>query len=150
MEVLMKTKGIRIFDRNGNVLQKLSDILQVFTKGSSLYWAILCLDGTPQPGQGKYLTEYMDKINNSKNGMTIKWDELFDLSNNFFQMFETIILGSQNEILLKRYNDEKEMYTSCEVVIDLIDCAFWEVYSKDFDLILKLKNKFNEVEDVKI
>jgi hypothetical protein len=147
----MKTKGIRISDGKGNVLgPTLSDILIELNNGPSFYWSILFLDGTPSPGQGHFLTEYENKINNSENGISIKWEELTTLSSKFFQMFETIILGSKDPKLLRRYEKEKEMYITCDIVIDLIDCAFWEVYSKDQDFLSKLQKKFQIVEFLEI
>ena len=61
-------------------------------------------------------------------------------------MYETIILGSKNVDLLHRYKEEKEMYKTCDIVLELIDCAFWEVYVKDIKIIEKFKGKFKEIE----
>ena len=147
----MKTKGIRISDGKGNILEPtLLDILEEISDGNSLSWSILFLDGTPSPGQGHFLTEYETKINNSQDGLPIKWEELITLSSKFFQMFETIILGCKDSSLLRRYEKEEEMYTTCDIVIDLIDCAFWEVYSKDQYLLKKLQDKFQETEILEV
>ena len=116
-------------DGKGNVLSPtLSDILKEFDNGVSFYWTILILDGTPSPGEGRLIMEYGRKINNSENGIPISWEDLIALSDKFYQMFETTILGSKDTKLLRRYENEKEMYTTCDIVIDLIDCTFWEVY----------------------
>ena len=128
----------------------LSDILDEITDGSSFYWTILFLDGTPNPGHGIFLTDYENKINNSENGLLVKWEELTTLPIKFFQMFETTILGCRNAKLLRRYSKEEEMYRTCDIVIDLIDCAFWEVYSKDQNLINRLEEKFKDVEMLEI
>lgn len=48
----------------------------------------------------------------------------------------------------RRYEDEKEMYKTCDLVIDLIDCVFWEVYSKDQNFLDKLERKFQETESI--
>jgi hypothetical protein len=147
MELLMKTKGIRISDGKGNILApRLSNILEEITDGDPFFWSIIFLDGTPTPGQGHFLCEYQKKINNSENGIPIKLEELFMLSNQFFQMFEITILGCSDAKLLRRYETEKEMYITCDIVIDLIDCAFWEVYAKDLKLLNKLQKKFREIE----
>jgi hypothetical protein len=143
----MKTYGIRISDGRGNVLSPtLSDILEEINEGISFNWCILFLDGTPNPGQGKFLIEYEKKINDSENGLFLSLKELKTLSGKFFQMFETIVLGSYNIDLLHRYKEDKDMYTTCDVVIELIDCAFWEVYVKDIKVIERLKERFKEIE----
>jgi hypothetical protein len=143
----MKTYGIRISDGRGNVLSPtLSDILEEINEGISFNWCILFLDGTPNPGQGKFLIEYEKKNNDSENGLFLSLKELKTLSGKFFQMFETIVLGSYNIDLLHRYKEDKDMYTTCDVVIELIDCAFWEVYVKDIKVIERLKERFKEIE----
>ena len=143
----MKTQEIRIMDGKGNVLSPtLSDILNEFDNGVSFYWIILFLDGTPNPGQGRFIMEYGRKINDSENGIPISWEDLIALSDKFYQMFETTILGSKDTKLLRRYENEKEMYTTCDIVIDLIDCTFWEVYSKDLNFLIRLQNKFQKIE----
>lgn len=143
----MKAKGIRILDGKGDVLEpKLADILQELTNGDSYKWSILFLDGTPSPGQGHFLTNYENKINQSENGCLIEWIDLIKLSDKFFQMFETTILGCKDIKSLRRYKKEEEMYKTCDIVLDLIDCAFWEVYSKDRIFLDKLQGKFRETE----
>jgi hypothetical protein len=143
----MKTYGIRISDGRGNVLSPtLSDILEEINEDAPFNWCILFLDGTPNPGQGKFLMEYEKKINDSENGLFLTLEELKTLSGKFFQIFETIVLGSYNVNSLHRYKEEKDMYTICDVVIELIDCAFWEVYVKDMKVIERFKEKFKEIE----
>ena len=146
----MKTKGIRISDGNENILEPtLSDILKEITNDSSLHWSILFLDGTPNPGEGSFLAKYIDQINNSENGISTSLEDLIKLSDKFHQMFETIVIGSKDSKLLKRYAKEEEMYIMCDIAIELIDCAFWEVYSKDESLILRLAKHFREIEFLK-
>ena len=130
-----------------NVLSPtLSEILEEINVSTQFNWCILFLDGIPHPGQGQFLIEYEKKINDSENGLFLSLDELKNLSSKFFQMFETIVLGSCTANLLHRYKEEKDMYTTCDVVIELIDCAFWEVYAKDIKVIERLRGKFKEIE----
>jgi hypothetical protein len=143
----METYGIRISDGLGDVLSPtLSSILEEINYGESFNWCILFLDGTPNPGEGQFLIEYEKKINDSEKGLLISWDELKDLSEKFFQMFEITVLGSRNINLLHPYQEERDMYKACDIVIELIDCAFWEVYVKDGKIIERFKRKFKEIE----
>lgn len=104
------------------------------------------LDGTPIPGKGNIVSEYKNKINKSNEGLQTNWDETFLIGNEFFQIFETIILGCKTQEFLHRYNNDLEMYQSCDIVIELIDCAFWQIFSKDSELIDRLNKKFKDVE----
>ena len=82
----------------------------------------------------------------SENGVLVEWESLTKLSNKFFQMYGIIILGCRDEKLLRRYEDDQKMYETCDIVIELIDCAFWEVFSKDESFINRLTLKFKEIE----
>ncbi len=131
----MQTHIIRISDSKDNVLNvKISDILEEIQKGNDLNWCILFLDGMPSPGKGNTVNDYKNKINKSKEGLQIKWNDICFIENEFFQIFETIILGCKNQEFLHRYDNDQEMYQSCDIVIELIDCAFWQIFTKDQDL----------------
>lgn len=143
----MKTYGIRISDSKNNVLNvRLSDIIVEISKSNVLNWCILFLDGTPNYGEEKFVSEYKNKINKSKNGLKVTWNEVDLLDAKFRQIFEVIILGCKLEEFLQRYDNDQKMYQSCDIVIELIDCAFWQVFSNNQELINKLKTKFIDVE----
>lgn len=143
----MKTYGIRIFDGRGKILSPtLRDIIEEIQEESVFNWCILFLDGTPNKGEGEFLFEYIKKINDSENGLLLSLEDLKNLSDKFFQLFETIVLGSYNIDLLHRYKEEQESYKACDVVIELIDCAFWEIYAKDKKIIERFEKKFKEIE----
>ena len=145
----MKTAGIRISDSRDNVLDvRLADILEEIQNGSLMSWCILFLDGMPNPGEGKSLADLQNKINKSENGLHVTWNDIRFIEKKFFQIYETVISGCGDDKFLHRYKDDQLMYQSCDIVIDLVDCAFWEVYSKDPKLIDRLKSKFQETEDV--
>ena len=116
----MKTYGIRLLDGKGNVLKTtLHDILDEIDGGESFYWCLLFLDGIPAPGQGSFLVDFEKKINDSKNGIIVTWEELKRLSIKFFQMFEITVLGCKDVDLLHRFDNENDMYKACDIVIDL-------------------------------
>lgn len=145
--MFLKTEGVRISDSKESVLSvRLSDVLEEISEGKNLHWSILFLDGILNQNQGLTLLEIENKINHSKNGLPIQWAELWELSDKFSQIFEVVILGSTNPEFLHRYSSDQEMYNTCDIVIELIDCAFWEVYSRDKSLMEKFRIKFKEVE----
>lgn len=143
----MQPYGIRIFDMKDNVLNvEISDILNEIQQGNNLSWSILFLDGTPNSGKGNIVNEYKKQINKSEEGLKINWDHIFLIGNEFFQLFEVLILGCKTKEFLHRYDDDREMYQSCDIVIELIDCAFWQIFSKDPELINRLQKKFKNIE----
>lgn len=149
MTVLMKTTGIRILDSKDHILNvTLGDILQEVKRNNAYLWSLLFLDGISSKNEGNRLKQFENEINSSENGVLIDWKELTHLSDRFYQMYETILLGSKDPQLLRRYQTEAQMYQSCDIVIELIDCAFWEVHSKDSEFINRLKRKFKETENI--
>jgi hypothetical protein len=147
MVLLMKTYGIRISDCESNVLSvKLSDLLEEISNGAIFYWSVLFLDGIPNTGEGKFINEYKNKINKSMNGLMLDWNEICFINAKLFQIYEITILGCKKQKFLHRYYNDQEMYESCDIVIELIDCAFWQIFSKDSKLIRRINKKFKEVE----
>ena len=59
---------------------------------------------------------------------------------------DIIVIGSKDKDSLHRYDNDQEMYESCDIVIEMVDSNFWEVFSKDPSLIARLKAKFKETE----
>lgn len=141
----MSSKGIKISDGKEILEVKLNDILDQLPNGAQYYWSILFLDGMPYPNLAQSIVKYEDSIHKSKDGILIEWSDLLQLQNKYSQIYEATILGSANKSNLHHYDDENTMQDSCDFVINLIDCSFWEVYSKDQKLIDRLKNKFKEV-----
>ena len=76
----------------------------------------------------------------------ISWEDLNSLSKKFYQIFDITLIGCRDIDLIKRYQNDEEMYNTCDIVIEMIDSGCWEVFSKDRHLIYKLANKFKEIE----
>lgn len=139
----MKTKGIRIFDKkNGIICVTLPDILEEIRNGNLLHWSILDLESTGDLGEGKSIPVFEKQIIEAKNGYFIEWKELNFLSNKFYQIMHLVLIGCRNKDLLHRYDDDQEMYETCDIVIVMFDSWFWEIFSKDENLINKLASKF--------
>lgn len=130
----MRTYGIRISDSS----VKISEILEEIKNGIDLSWCILSLDGTPDPEKG-------NAVNESKKGLQTNWDEILSIGKEFSQISEIVILGSATKEFLHRYDNDQDMYRSCEIVIELKDCAFWQVFSNNQGIAERLSRKFKEV-----
>lgn len=142
----MKTKGIRILDKlNGVICVALSDILREIQNGHLLHWSILSLEASGHLGEGRSIPDFEEQIDESKNGLPIKWDDINTLATKFYQIINIIVIGCKDENLLHRYEDAQEMYETCDVVIEMFDSSYWEVFAKDEDLINKLAKKFRGI-----
>lgn len=147
----MNSKGIRILDSTDDVVSvKLSDILNIIPYEDSLNWAILFSDlilvSDISLEEGKSIIAKETQINKSPNGVSFSWEELQTLSKKIHQEIDLIIVGCRNKEFLHKYQNDQEMYESCDIVIQMIDSSYWEVFSKDDNLIARLAQKFKEVE----
>lgn len=143
----MSTQGILILDKKNHVVSVvLSDILELIDNKQNLYWSILFLDGVIYPEETGFISVLKKQISDAPRGAQISFKDLLLLSSKYEQMYEIVVIGVKNMNLLHKYADLKEMHEKCDISIELVDCAFWVVYSKDSYLIEKIKNIFNDVE----
>lgn len=143
----MKTKGIRILDKKNRIVNaELPDILKQIPNGDTFFWSILYLDSTGNLGDGKSIPIFQKQIFDSERGIFITWKELNDLSHKFWDLMDITLIGSKDINFLRRYKNDRDMYETCDIVIEMIDSSFWEVFSKDEQLINRLASKFKEIE----
>lgn len=142
----MKVRGIRISDdTDGVVSVELPDILKEIRDGHAFYWLILFLEGPIKPDSDKFVIDFMCNIDNAIDGLYVNWGELNLLSKSLYQIIDSIIIGSKNKNLLNRYENHQDMYETCDIVINMFDSSYWEVFSNNEDLINRLAIKFNDV-----
>lgn len=143
----MKSQGIRILDKkNGIGCVDLTEILKQIKDGNSLFWSILFLDVIGNLGEGRSNPFFSDQINKSKEGFRISWEDLNSLASKCEQVIDILVVGCKDKLLLQRYEDDQEMYEKCDIVIEMIDSTFWQVFSKDQQLISRLATRFKKTE----
>ena len=143
----MKTKGIRILDKNGHLVSvTLPDILQLIDNGNSYYWSILELEAIGYFDEGKSYLDLVKKIDDADRGLFITWDDLRALSTKFHQIVWISIIGSIDERHLHFYKTDQEMFKTCDIFIEMFDSSYWIVFSKNEQLINKITSNFKEIE----
>lgn len=142
----MNTKGIRISDLKEDKCISLSELLEDIPSGDQLNWALLWFDVTPKEKGGRKLTELQKKVQESNKGLLFTYKSLIELSSKIFQEIEVLIIGCKNKDNIRRYKDDQEMYETCDIVIEMIDGGFWEVFSKNINWIDQLAEKYKKVE----
>lgn len=142
----MLIKGIRILDTTNHVVNvELNDILIEIPNGNLYHWSILSLEGIGSPDK-KPIPTFQKEILNSSNGFFISWDKLNVLASKFSQIIDMVLIGSKDKHNLKRYATDQEMYEVCDIVVDMFDSSFWEIFSKDEAFINRLALKFKKTE----
>lgn len=142
----MKSKGIRIEDNSESHAMSigLHEILKEID-GNAYHWSILEIEAWGSLGEGQTYEELEKEVNDSENGLLINWNDLEILSRKFQQIIWITIIGSRDKELLRYYQNDKEMYETCDIVIEMIDGGYWEVFSKDTSLINGLAAKFKDI-----
>lgn len=142
----MNTKGLRISDIKDGKCIPLSEVLENVPYANQLNWALLWCDVTPIKEEGKPIIELQKKINESKDGFPCTFESLVDLSKRVFQEIEMLIIGCRIKNNLHRYEEDQKMYETCDIVIEMIDGGFWEIFSKDINWIDRLAKKYKAIE----
>ena len=146
------THAIEINDSSKNVLTvTLTDLLEkIASSGCRLNWTILYVYATGNLGNEKSMLNFEDEVNNSKDGMLISWQELILLAPKFDQIYDILIIGCDDLRALKKYDDEKEMYEKCDLVLDLFDSSYWQIFAKNEIVIDTIKNSFNDTKMIEV
>lgn len=67
------------------------------------------------------------------------------LVNALWDFYDILIIGCKDKKQIARYEDDMDMYNSCDIVINMFDSTYWEVFSMDEHLIYSLGKKFKDV-----
>lgn len=142
----MKTKGIRISDLKEGKCIPLEEILVNIMNADQLFWALLWLDVIPLKKEGEFLTDLQQNVNHEENGLLCTFEFLIKISKKFFQEIDIPIIACKEKEYLHRYKEDQDMYEMCDVVIEMIDGGFWEIFSKDTTWIDSLAKKSQDTE----
>lgn len=129
---------IKIYNNSGEVLAvELSDILECIEYGDVLVWSILWLEIIGDISTS--VPELEKSIQKSKNGLPMEWNDLKKLASRIDQVIEMLLIADNNPSNLKRYNNDQEMYDTCEFTIELIDSSYWLIHSPKAENLNKIK-----------
>jgi hypothetical protein len=139
------SKGVRILDKKNRMVSvELSNILKEINNGDQFKWSILYLQTTGNLGKGRSVPVFEKEIIDAKNGLFITWKDLNELSQRFWDLMNITLIGCKYLDLLRRYENDQEMYETCDIAIEMVDSNYWEVFSKDQNLICNLHAKFKD------
>lgn len=135
----MKTKGIEIYmEGNGDGEIGFPEILQEIPAGESFHWSVLFMDAWRDDAGKKSCVRFLG----SERGLMMSWNDLNVYTSNLFNLLEACVIGSKDEQMLRNFEDDQEMFETCDLTINNIDGWYWEVFSKDEGLIKQLASKF--------
>lgn len=136
----MKTKGIEVYiNQNEETEVWFPEILKQISDGESFLWSVLFIDAWRDDNGEKSSV----KVHGLERGLILNWNDLNAFTSNLFNLLEAVVIGCKNEKYLRDYEDEQEMFETCDITINNIDGCYWEIFSKDDKLITHLAAKFN-------
>ncbi|MBS0625366.1 MAG: hypothetical protein JSS32_04880 [Verrucomicrobia bacterium] len=142
----MVVDGIRILDIEEGKCIPLSEILESIPNPEQYGWALLWFDVNSLTGYGEHLWKFRET---GQNGLIVDFGQLIELSCKIFQEIDVLLIGCRNKACLHRYKSDREMYETCDVVIEMIDGGFWEIFGKDTRWIDQLSKKYQRIEFLK-
>ncbi|MVT10392.1 hypothetical protein [Chitinophaga tropicalis] len=141
----MVAREIIIRGSSSNVLNvQLLDILRCIDEGETV-WSLLWIRAVGSKDNSNVL-EYEELVNASLAGVVLSWQDLLALANQFDQIIEVLICGSENKGVLRRFSTDDEMVRNCEYVIELVDSSYWLINSKDHEVIEKMLKSLDGAE----
>jgi hypothetical protein len=141
----MKSKGIEISDAKGTVCIDFSEIISELSGGDTYYWSILFLWSIAKETSQVVFPCFQSGIFRFSRGLFVIWEDINMLARDSEQIIDLILIGSKDQNLLQRYEDDQEMFETCDIVLELVDGGFWIIFSKDEQFISRLANKFKEI-----
>ncbi len=141
------SSGIRIHDKEHTYIStELKDVISLIAEDPKLNWSLLYLQAMGNLGPGLSIPVFEQKVVESPRGVSIDWAELVSLSERLYQISDITAIGCKDEADLRRFETDEEMYRECDLVIVMFDSSYWEIYSKDSDLIDRMEKHFKYTE----
>lgn len=138
---MSKIIEIKDKDANGILNLDLKDILVLIPEHyQQLIWIIYEIEASLLQESEINILELEKKVNESKNGLIVTFDELLTLSNNIFQTFNITVLVTENKMIIDRNN----MFQNVELVIEIIDSSICSIYCNDESIISTLIKKYKD------
>lgn len=140
-KIYLKTKY-----ENG-IFVELLDIFKAIPNGKDYQWAVLPVyEPTYIQEKAQNISKKVIQEIATQKLARIDWGKLLILSDGVGQFIDLILIGSKDSKKLKNYEDDREMFKECDVVIIMFDTSWWEIGSKDPNQMNLFLEKFkNEI-----
>lgn len=133
--------GIRIHTNDPDVLLT---VLELLPDPASLRWFIFEVEGVSIDHPDlPTITEMISEVENTKYGYELSAYQLNELPGYSADIWWLTIIG-QKEQVVSKHTDEQTTYAQSDIVIDMFDSTYWDVYSKDYAYIAALKDALGQ------
>lgn len=125
---------------------ELIDILKLIEKDKQqLIWSILDLQavGDITTIWESGIVDFEETIKHLPYGYILSWQMLTNLAQKFDDLIDIVIIGCYEMAQIPSCVDA-DIYLSSEIVLELIDSSFWQIYTKDERLLQNLDRKLSQ------
>jgi hypothetical protein len=145
--------GVEIHPIGPDAQDDLLEILdQVGPHAPEFTWTFLDLEAygmMPQAESDRIEQEIYD----APDGLILEWDDLASFIRRFNSYFWAVLVGCVERSDIPQVDKDDldvtpkplELYRKPEVVIERIDCTYWHVYSKDDEVLNRIRDHFEDV-----
>ena len=133
-------------DSSGVLLEELVEVLEALPPSAvDLNWWLLDFDGVGDITEtGRTLMQLVRTVAEARVGISVTWEELLQIASNLDQIYEIVLFGAEAaEEPSARTLSLEELAKDGEVVVQLIDCRFWEIAAKERSVIEHVRERFN-------
>lgn len=144
-------KGLKIHNGDGNLfLTGLSKVMKCINDGDEFFWSIMYFEGVGDLSEyGMNVVELETAARESSTGVEVDWETLAAMASKLQEIIDIILIGCRQREQIRRFDDDLEMYRSCEYVIELFDSSYVLVHSFDECFIDCLATSFAQVEHLR-
>ena len=103
-------------------------------KGEKYNWSMLYIEAKGNLGD-QSMIEFEKKIYNSEKGVAMNWKEVIDISSKIEDTVDLLLIGCKDVRTINKFENDKDMYQKCDVVIEMIDSSYWLIHSNNEDII---------------
>ena len=137
---------IQIRDKTAHLLEpKLRDLLRIISgEGPALHWAILEFEAVGNLSPGPHVGEINEIIKRSPSGFLLDWGHLVTIADKLLQAINATFVGCRTAESLPGVHDS-DIYAKSEIVIEVVDSSWWEVYARDDRVVQRFIDAFHEV-----
>jgi hypothetical protein len=133
-------------DNGGALNYDLIDILKTLPDEIRNYkWVILELEARTFNNCPFNILELEGKINNSKKGLELTWEELVILARNFYQVIDTTVVGFEFDKEIRAFDPKVDLTSICDIFIKAIDSSVWEIFTKESIVLDKFNTRFKDI-----
>lgn len=132
-------------DNDGILAVQLVTVLERLATSNSnvttLEWCLLELEATGDLGPQWDWVSLNTAIDSSRQGLVLKWGDLYALAGKIIQTINALIIGKKKDVTLQKSNWSQ----ACEIAVEFIDSSVCRVSTGNPNVVAALQDSYRKV-----